>query len=329
MKRVLCTRVCEQVLGAEVVLQELPEPIPGPGEVRVDVFAAPINPADLLLLTGRHIARPEVPFPIGIEGAGRISACGAGVDGLVPGTPVALPFGGTWSEQVILHARDVVALPSSLDLEQAAMLSVNPVTAAGLLHGLEPGTWLIQNAAASAVGTLVIRLARLRGIRTLNVVRRASQVPALSALGADAVLVGDHDLDARCLEATGGIRPLRGLDAVAGEAAGRLHAVLADGAALICYGLLASDDIVLPAKEVIFRDVTIRGYSRLRWLKSISVAARDALYAELSGLLQEGRIDSQVEARYPLSEVQAAIRHAAQEGRSGKILLQCAAERSS
>lgn len=328
MQRVFCTHVGETAADARVCLQELPLPEPGLREVRVQLHAAPINPADLLLLTGRHVVQPDLPFPIGIEGAGRISSLGAEVEGLHIGQPVALPFGGTWTEQLIMAAQDVVPLPEGLDDVQAAMLSVNPVTAAGLLHGLPSGSWLIQNAANSAVGRLVIRLAKQRGIKTLNLVRREGLADELSALGADAVLVGDTNLSARAAAATGGAPLVRGLDAIAGVAAGAMHSVLAEGASLICYGLLASNDIQLTATQVIFRDITIRGYSRLRWLRSISLEARTALYQELSALLRQGVIASKVEACYPLRQVEQAVLHAAREGRDGKIILRCLPEAS-
>lgn len=286
-----------------------------------------INPADLLLLTGRHAFHPPPPFHIGIEGAGYVSAVGAGVTSLQVGQPVALPFGGTWSEQVLMRAQDVVPLPAGLDMVQASMLSVNPVTAAGLLYGLPAGSWLVQNAANSAVGRLVIRLSKRRGIKTLNIVRRAELVEELLQLGADRVLVGDHALPERAAEATGGVALVRGLDAIAGEAAGRLHAALGEGGKLICYGLLASDQLQFPATQVIFRDVVIEGYSRLRWLKSIPTEVRDSLYLELSSLLEQGLIGTDVEAIYPLSQVSEAILHAAQEGRGGKILLRCQSSR--
>lgn len=321
MQRVFCSRVGETVAEAKLILQTQSPLEPGPGEVCVRLEAAPINPADLLLLTGRHMVRPEPPFPIGIEGAGMLTAVGEGVEGFQPGQAVALPFGGTWSEEVLMQARDVVPLPNGIDWVQASMLSVNPVTAAGLLHGLPPGSWLIQNAANSAVGRLVIRMASRRGIKTINVVRREGLADELYRLGADVVLVGEHSLPSRVAEATSGAPVLRGLDAIAGDAAGRLHAVVSEGGKLICYGLLASDEVRFPATNVIFRDVLIQGYSRLRWLRSISQEVRNALYAELVGMLEQGGITSEVEAIYPLAQVEAAVLHAAREGRAGKILL--------
>lgn len=320
MKRAMCISLAN--LSESLKIMEMPEPMAGPGQVLISMLAAPINPADLLLLTGRHVFRPELPAPIGIEGVGVVAGLGEGVTTLSLGDRVVLPFGNTWAERLIMRAEDVVKVPASLDVLQAAMLSVNPVTAAGLLEGLQAGDWLVQNAANSAVGSMVIRLARRRGIRTVNVVRREALASELLERGADVVLVGDHDLPNRIAEATQGARIRRGLDAIAGEAAGRLLETIADGGTLICYGLLADDRIILPATRVIFRDVHIRGYSRLRWLNTLSFEAKTAVYSELCQLLEGGLIRSDVEAVYPFEQVQEAVNHAAREGRSGKVLLQ-------
>src|SRR6185295_4076337 len=98
-----------------------------------------------------------------------------------------------WAQRRRVKAADVIGVPAGLDLRQAAMLRINPATALLLLADvvdLKPGDWVIQNVANSAVGRLVIRLARQRGIKTMNVVRRESLFAELSALGADAC-VGD------------------------------------------------------------------------------------------------------------------------------------------
>lgn len=319
IRRVFCTAFGEP---AEVVaVRSIELPPPGPGEVTIEIAAAPINPADLLLLSGRHLIKPSLPAVVGIEGAGVVAALGPGAEGLAVGQKVALPFGGTWSEKVVMRASDVVALPDGVDLVQASMLSVNPVTAAGLLADLRPGEWLLQNAANSAVGKLVIRLARRRGIRTVNVVRRAELVAELTALGADAVLVGEDDLAARVSAATGGAPVRRALDAIAGVSAGNLYSCVGEGGSLVCYGLLSGDRVILPAAQVVFRDVTVTGYSRLRSLRKLPREQVRALYAELAQMLFAGEITSEVEATYPLERAAEAVAHAVREGRSGKIVL--------
>jgi NADPH:quinone reductase-like Zn-dependent oxidoreductase len=320
MKEVICARLSDDPASA-VEVREVPIPTPGAGEVLISMIACPINPADVLLLTGRHFYKPELPALVGIEGAGRVAEVHSSVTTLAVGDLVAVPFGGTWREYMTMKAADVLPLPADVDPLQAAMLSVNPVTAAGLLEGLSAGDWLIQNAANSAVGQLVIRLARRRGIRTLNVVRRAELVAALELLGADVVLLGDDNLAARVAAETGDAPVRRGLDAIAGHAAGRLYQCLGDGGELICYGLLNSDEIVLNAADVVFRDVVVRGYSRLRVLRQMDAGHTARLLSELVDLLRSGALNTPIEAVFPIEQVREALTQAERPGRTGKILL--------
>jgi mitochondrial enoyl-[acyl-carrier protein] reductase / trans-2-enoyl-CoA reductase len=317
MKRVMCMGVGD---ASEMLrLVDADEPVPGPRDAVVEIAARPINPADLLLIHGRHFAKPTFPAPIGIEGSGVVVALGAEADGPPVGTKVAVPYGGTWSERVAIPAADLIALPPDADLRQASMLSVNPVTAASMLEGLSAGDWVLQNAAASAVGRLVVRIAARRGLRTVNIVRREEQVAELKALGADVVLVGDHALPARVGDA--GVKITRALDAVAGEASGRMFDAVADGGELWVYGLLSDDRVILQAARVVFRSVIVRGYSRLRVLRSMPKDRARALFDDLAALARDGALDSEVEAVYPLAEVAAAVAHHERPSRRGKILL--------
>ncbi|WP_428666640.1 zinc-binding dehydrogenase [Reyranella sp.] len=186
---------------------------------------------------------------------------------------------------------------------------------------LSPGEWLIQNAGNSAVGHCVIWLARRRGLRTVSVVRRADQVAPLLAIGGDVVLVDGPDLPARAAAAVGG-QPVRlALDAVAGSATTRLAHCLAPRGTLVVYGLLSSPDCTVAASELVFRDITLRGYWFTPWFERASAEDRAALYAELGQLVVDGTIRVTVEACYPLERVRDALTHAARPDRFGKILL--------
>lgn len=302
-----------------VAVHELPTPACPEAGVVVAVQARPINPADLLLLTGRHVFVPELPAPVGIEGAGRVVEAGP-ASRLRPGTLVAIPRGGTWAEALAFGDEDVLPLPDGLDVEQAAMLSVNPFTAVGLLEGLPAGATVALNAGTSAVSRLALAVARRRGLRAVAVVRDARVTDELLALGAAAVVVDGEDLAARLREAAGA--PIvRGLDAVAGAASGRLFDALAEGGELVVYGLLASDRVELPAADLVFRDITVRGFSRLRGYAAMSPERRAAIGAELVALLASGEAHTVVEARYPLQQVREALIHHQRADRRGKILL--------
>ena len=180
---------------------EVAEPAtPGAGEVLIEILAGPINPAELLLIEGRYASRPELPAPLGIEGVGRVLQAGAGVTDLAAGDLVMSLPRNNWAERLLLPRDQLIKLPPDIDLQQAAMLKVNPATALKMLEdyvSLQPGDWLIQNAANSGVGSCLIALARARGVRTVNVVRRESLLEPLRAQGADLVLVDGDDLAER------------------------------------------------------------------------------------------------------------------------------------
>jgi mitochondrial enoyl-[acyl-carrier protein] reductase / trans-2-enoyl-CoA reductase len=320
VKQVECIATGSEPWACVAVVEREPEPC-GPGQVQIAVRARPIDPADLLLLNGRHVYRPELPAVVGIEGAGVVVAVGPGVEELEIGIKVAIPRGGTWREVMTMPAAELIALPADADLVQASMLPVNPFTAAGLLEGVAAGSWIIQNAATSAVARIITRMAHQRGIHSISVVRSTTRMDELAALGADHVLVDGADLVERVRAAVGDVRIGRALDAVAGEAAGRLLGCISDGGELITYGLLGDDQVRLPAAQVVFRDVTIRGFSRLRGYAAMPAARREAIARELIAMARAGELATEVEATYPLVHVAEALRHQLRPDRRGKIVL--------
>ena len=318
MRRVFYTQVAAD--PAETVsIIDVPEPPCPEDGVVVGIEARPINPADLLLLTGRHVFVPELPAPVGIEGAGRVVSAGP-QSRLRVGSIVAIPRGGTWSERLALRDDEVVPLPDGIDMEQAAMLAVNPFTAVGLLEGVPADATIVLNAGTAAVSRLMLVVARARGIRAVAVVRDPRAEAALLALGAAAVVVDGDDLASR-IQAAAGAPIVRALDALAGTASGSLFDAVADGGELVVYGLIASDRVEIPAARLVFRDVTVRGYSRLRCYAALSPERRAQICAELVALLESGEARTVVEARYPLERVADAVRHHECAGRQGKVML--------
>lgn len=301
---------------------ETEAPTPGPGEVVIDVKARPINPADILLLSGRHMVQLTKDNPVGIEGAGMIAEVGPGVE-LERGQVVAIPFGGTWREKICLPAEEVIALPSGVDMHQAAMLSVNPVTAVGLLEGVKAGETIVLNAANSALGRMILVLCARRNIDAIAIVRRVEAAEGLLELGASAVVVDDgkKEIYDQVKVAAPSKRIIRGLDALAGKGSGRLYRCVSNGGALIVYGLLSSDEVILPARDIVFRDVTICGYSRLRTLRTLTIERRNALWSELAELLQEGVLNSPIAKTFPLLNAAEAVEFHESEEREGKVLL--------
>src|SRR5215469_13942218 len=169
---------------------------PGPDEVVFDVLAFPINPADISFCRGSYQLRPPLPATPGAECVGRVTAVGTEVTQMKSGDLVINIERENWAQRRRVRAEDAVPIPPGLDLVQAAMLRINPPTALLLLEDhvrLAPGDWVIQNVANSAVGRHIAVLAKLRGVHTLNIVRRDDVAAELRDLGADAVLEDGPD----------------------------------------------------------------------------------------------------------------------------------------
>src|SRR6266436_691966 len=169
---------------------------PGAGEIVFDVLAFPINPADLSMIRGNYRLKPPLPATPGAECVGRVTVVGAGA-ALRVGDLVINMQRENWAQRRRIAAADAIPIAPGLDLAQAAMLRINPATAQLLLEdhvALAPGDWVIQDVGNSAVGRHLIVLAKARGVRTLNVVRRDDVAAELRALGADVVLLDGSDL---------------------------------------------------------------------------------------------------------------------------------------
>ncbi len=307
---------------ARVEQVELP-PLPS-AAARVRLLAAPINPADLNVIEGKYPVRPELPGVPGVEGVGVVEAVGGEVATLRIGDQVLLPHGiGTWRAEMIVPAAALHVVPPGLPIAQAAMVKINPATALRMLAdfaALEPGDWVLQNAANSGVGRAVIQLARVRGLRTVNLVRRPELIAELRDLGADVVLLDEGDLRESIRAATGGAAIRLALNAVGGESALRLAKSLTREGTIVTYGAMGRQPLKIPNGMLIFQNLVWRGFWISQWYRQTTAAEQAAMFAELFPLIRDGVLHTPVERIYPLDEVTAALTHAAQSSRSGKIL---------
>jgi len=306
------------------VVEQPDPPSPQGDEVVVDILAFPINPADLLLVEGKYADKPPLPSPLGAEGLGRVVTAGPEANGFRPGDRVMLLGRENWCSRKTVKASTLVKLPAEGDPLQMAMLKVNPATALQMLRefvSLSPGDWVVQNAANSAVGRLLIALAKPMGLKSVNIVRRESAVPGLGALTPDAVLVDGPDLPARIREVCGDNLPKLAIDAVAGDITERMADGIADGGVVVNYGLLSGQPCTMRADQLIFRQQKLVGF----WLgQSLTTMKREDvedLYLELADLVRNGMLNVPVEATYPIEDIAMAAKHANQGGREGKILV--------
>ena len=311
---------------AEVV--EVADPgAPGSGEIIIDVLASPVHPSEFLNFEGRFGSyAPSLPAFAGGEAVGRVAALGEGVPHLAVGDRVLTQYAGrgSWRERIKASAHGMFRLPDNIDPLQLAMLAVNPATAWNMLDkfvALKPGDWVLQNAGNSSVGYNVIQLARRLGVHTVNIVRREDQVAPLLARGADAVVVDGPDLPARISTAVEGAPIPLAFDAVAGSSTKDLANAVSAGGTVVIYGILSGGTSDLDATDILFRDVSLRGFWLTVWFKTTAPDEKQKLYEKLAKLMIDGTIDIPIEATYPMSRVKEALAHAAQPGRSGKVLL--------
>jgi len=308
------------------------EPLPAVtgNKVKLQMIAAPINPADFNIIQGNYGVKVPLPAVGGLEGVGIVTEAGPAAS-LRPGD-WAIAAGneefGTWRTHGVVSEDALLRVPNDLAPEHAACLGVNPSTALRLLKdfaALQPGDTIIQNGANSMVGMCVIQLAKHHGIRTINVLRKRpghdATVEQLKALGGDLVineeLVRQPQLQALVNELG---RPKLALNCISGESAHTIATTLADGGTLVTYGAMSHKPLQIPSGQLIFRDITYRGFWLHRWAQQHSRAERQAVVDELVGLVKQKRLGLWVE-RHAFSDLPHALTRAAEPFRDRKVVM--------
>ncbi|MFT6657050.1 zinc-dependent alcohol dehydrogenase family protein [Maritalea sp.] len=294
------------------------------GDVRVDVLATPIHNADLLQMQGQYGISPQFPATPGSEGVGRIVEIGAGISHLEVGQTVLITGTSTWAKQIVAPAQNLIPMPEGVDADQISMLVVNPASALLMLNDyvdLQAGDWIIQNSSNSAVGSLVIQLAKLRGIKTVNIVRRAEVVGDLEALGADVVLVDGPELEKQVAAATNG-EPIRlGLDSIGGASFAKLVSMLAPSAKMVVYSSMDGAPVSVPPMDMIFKGISFHGFWLAQWFKTATQEDMQKLFGELVGHVANGNIHMKIDSAFPLTQLEQAVARAMETGRNGKVIL--------
>lgn len=312
--------------GEVLRLEEAPLPEPGPGQVRVRLTHRPINPSDLSTIRGEYGRLPTLPATPGLESVGVIDALGKEVSGFRKGQRV-IPLGlnGTWREYGVVDALRLIPVPDALSDESAAQFVANPVTAWVMLEeelALEEGDWVLQTAAGSTLGRLVLQLAQHNGYKTVNFVRRREQVQELLDLGADAVIcTEDDDVVTQVQALTGGKGVTGAIEAVGGRTGELAAHCLRPGGTMIVYGMLSGEPMAIHGGEFLFKGLTLRGFWLTYWIQSTPPAKTLGVMAQLMELMTQGELTPPVEATYDLADFVQAVEHAETPGRSGKVLL--------
>ncbi|MBK1876760.1 MDR family NADPH-dependent oxidoreductase [Pelagicoccus mobilis] len=295
------------------------------GQALLKVLAAPINPADMGKVGGVYGELSPLPAVGGIEGVAEIVEINSEDSQFQVGQRVFVPNGlGAWQSHVIANCADLFPAPEKLPIEQAAMAWVNPATAWKVLHDfakLQAGDVIVQNAATSAVGKLVIQIACHLGIKTINLVRSLDSEEQLKALGASIVLLDDRDAPKEALKLTGGKKAKIGLNSIGASSLLGMCKLLDDGGTVITFGGMDRNLAPFPTRYLIFNDIRLRGFWVSKWYKTAPREEILELHNELFTFMENAKIGVNVAATYPLEQWREALDHANRAGKIGKVLL--------
>ncbi len=322
MKAILCTRY-----GGpdDLELKDLPDPIPGAGEVVVAVKAAALNFFDTLIIAGKYQMKPAFPFSPAAEFAGLVDRIGSGVSALKPGDRVAASMGyGAARERVVIAADRLVAVPDSVDFERAAGLIITYGTTLHALKDraqLKAGETLAVLGASGGVGLAAVELGKLMGARVIACASSADKLALARRHGADdAINYAEEDIKDALRRVTGGKGPDVIYDPVGGPySEPALRAIAWEGRFLVV-GFAAGDIPKLPLNLVLLKNCDVRGVFWGAW----SERAPDAHRANIAQLMRwcaDGKLAVHVHAVYPLAQTADALKAIANRSAMGKVIL--------
>ncbi|WP_102126706.1 NADPH:quinone oxidoreductase family protein [Deinococcus planocerae] len=318
--------VVEQLGPPEVLeMQEIPVPQPGPGEVRLRVEAVGINFADVLAVAGEYLTRTRVPYTPGMEFAGTVDALGEGVTGVRVGQKVASLGGrGGLAEYAVSPAAALIPVPEHFTAAQAAAFPVSYFTA---YHGLktlghgQAGEWVLVQAAAGALGTASIQLAKALGMNVVAMASTGEKLDIARGLGADVTLLQDDpERVTRVREAAGGQGVPLILEVVGGKRFQESLDMAANRGRIIVIGNASREQANMRPVELMKRNLTVTGL----WLTSLMAdreATREAAQA-LTSLVGSGRVTPQVGPTYPLAESARAFQDLLDRKTTGKVIIE-------
>ena len=322
MLALLCTRIGTP---DDLVLTELPDPVPGPGEVCIKAHSVSLNFFDTLIIANKYQVKPALPFSPGAEFAGVVESVGQGVTACKPGDRVmAYCRFGAAREKVVLREGQVIPMPEGLDFDRAAGLCVTYGTSYYALKdraGLQPAETLAVLGAAGGVGIAAVEIGKLMGARVIACASSADKLAFAREHGADDTIdYNGEDLKfaLRALTRERGVDVL--YDPVGGAyAEPALRAMAWDGRYLVV-GFAAGEIPKIPLNLVLLKSCDLRGVAWGAWTER-DLAGHRANTAQLLAWEAQGKLRTHVHAVYPLAEAAEALKAIARREVKGKVIL--------
>jgi NADPH:quinone reductase len=321
MKAILCTHFAGP---DELVLQDLPDPVAGPGEVVVAIKAAALNFFDTLIIEGKYQFKPPFPFSPASEFSGVVESVGPDVAGLKSGDRVVGNVQGAARQRIAVAAEQLAKLPDNLDFDRAAGLTVIYGTSLHALKDrakLKPGETLAVLGASGGVGLAAVELGKLMGARVIACASSAEKLAFAKLHGADEGLnYAEEDVKDGLRRLTNG----RGADVIYDPVGGpyaepALRSIAWEGRFLVV-GFAAGDIPRLPLNLVLLKGCDVVGVFWGAWTKNNPKGHQENM-AEIVRWAAEGKLSSHVHAVYPLEKTPEAIKSLSDRKVMGKVLL--------
>jgi len=320
--RALVCRAWGEVDGLK--LEDVEPPVPGPGEVLIDVEATPVNFADTIMVRGQYQTKPAFPFSPGLETAGMVARCGAGVSGLGPGARVmAILAHGGMAEQAVARAEEVWPIPEGMGFEEASVFPLSYLSSHVALRWqgrLEAGETLLVLGAAGGVGLAAVEIGKAMGARVIAAASSAERLAVARSHGADETI--DYraaGLKAQVEALTGG----RGVDLCFDPVGGSLFdaalSSLAWGGRILLVGFVGGIPQI-PANRLLVKHRSALG-SSLRYFRFHAPDKLQRSMAELLAWYGEGRLKPLISACYPLERAIEALQSLTERRAVGKVVI--------
>jgi NADPH2:quinone reductase len=322
---VRAARCVEYGPPSSVVVVDVPDPVPSEGQVVVEIAAAAVNFPDVLLVADQYQIHIPVPFTVGSEFAGTVTAVGAGVDGVAVGDRVmGSTMFGAFAEQIAVPARSLQPVDPAVELATAAASGVAHATAYHALRSVarvQPGDWVVVLGAAGGVGLAAVELGAVLGARMVAAASSAEKTALCLARGAEvAINYTTEDLKGRVKEITGAgahavIDPVGGVNAELALRATRW------GGRFVTVGFASGEIPRIPLNLVLLKGVVVTGFTMEGFgAHQPEDRARDMV--ELAALARAGRATPYISATYPLEQTGQALSDLAERRATGKVLVE-------
>lgn len=320
--------------GAIPKVKEIPLPDPGPGEVLVKMHSSPINPSDLSFIRGGYGVKKPYPVVPGFEGSGTVVAAGKGfLPKLWKGKQVSCAaspkHNGCWAEYMVTSANLCVPFSKNISFEQAAMMFVNPMTAIAFFDIFKrlaktdsKPEGMINTAAASALGRMIIKLGRQKGIPVISIVRRDEQIKMLKDEGAEYVLNSESDdFNEKLKELSNRLNTKVIFDAVAGKLTQQILQAVPNDSKIFIYGRLSSEPMEINPSDMIYSGNQIQGFWLNNWLKNKNMIQNIRNTRKIQALLSN-ELSTHIQDKFPPEKVIKAIETYRNNMSEGKVLIQ-------